>query len=308
MGGAIGAVVSAVGAKKAVNRVSGGRGIGGLVGDITGSNRAAEQQAAAAQGAAQAEQQAREASAAEQLGFRGESIAEARGFTERLARASQSPGELRALESGLQFQEKDIARSEKLLSSIDPAILEASQQVLKLLRGEEAGTTNVVRGQRDRQRKQLVDRLRGQLGPGAENSSAGIQALNQFDTQTSDLIAQNQQSSIGQLTNVSQGFVGQRGDISSRGIAGLLGVGQGFGARSARQTGALATGFGFQQQARLTGDANVGSARAGAAGVAGAQFVGQQLLGQQAQANAGFVKDLGLAVAGGAASGFTGKK
>lgn len=123
-------------------------------------------------------------------------------------------------------QEKNIARQEKLISQIDPTIIEASQQALKLLRGEESSTLAPVRAQRDRQRQKLLNSLREQLGPGAETSTAGIQALTKFDAETDGLLAGTQQDALKNLGGLTTQFTSSRPDMF-REIAGLSGFGQG---------------------------------------------------------------------------------
>ena len=110
---------------------------------------------------------------------------------------------LLTFDKALAAQERNLARSEEMLKQIDPTILEASQQALRLLRGEESGTLAPVKAQRDQQRQKLLNSLREQLGPGAETSTAGIQALTRFDAETNSLLSGQQQSA---LQNLGQTF------------------------------------------------------------------------------------------------------
>jgi len=102
-------------------------------------------------------------------------------------------------DKSLALQERNMARQEKLVSEIDPTIIEASQQALKLMRGDTSSTLAPMQNQRNQQRQQLVNSLRAQLGPGAETSSAGQQALSNFDSQSSSLFANAQQNAISNL-------------------------------------------------------------------------------------------------------------
>lgn len=99
-------------------------------------------------------------------------------------------------DKALGVQERNIARQEQLVAQIDPTVIEASQQALKLLRGEQASTLAPLERQRQTQRQKLLDNLRRQLGSGAETSTAGIQALTRFDAETDSLFANAQQQAI----------------------------------------------------------------------------------------------------------------
>ncbi len=103
-------------------------------------------------------------------------------------------------------QDRTLTRSEDLMKSIDPTLLEASTQALKLLRGESAPVLDPLKAQRNQQRQQLLNTLREQLGPGAETSSAGQKALQQFDLQSSSLFSNAQQSYLGQLGSTANQF------------------------------------------------------------------------------------------------------
>lgn len=131
-----------------------------------------------------------------------------------------------SFEQDIKRQEKQLGRQEQLIAQIDPAILEASQQALKLMRGEESSTLKPVKDQRAFQRQQLLNRLREQLGPGAETSTAGIQALNRFDMETNNLVSGQQQSALQLLGNTAGQFNAVRPDME-RSIGFMSGLGQG---------------------------------------------------------------------------------
>ncbi len=109
-------------------------------------------------------------------------------------------------DKALSYQSNQLSRQEEMVKQIDPTVLAASQQALKLINGQESSTLAPVRAQRDQQRANLLNTLRQQMGPGAETSTAGRQALNQFDMQTNSLMGQQQQSALGQLGNTFQQF------------------------------------------------------------------------------------------------------
>lgn len=118
--------------------------------------------------------------------------------------AANSPEEIQQLQSQIQLNNQDIARKQKLLDSTDPALLEAGKQTLQLLQGKEAATLSPLKSQQAQARKQLEDKLRAQLGPGYANTTAGLQALSQFDNAAFNSTSQAQQQSLSQLLGVTQ--------------------------------------------------------------------------------------------------------
>lgn len=235
-----------------------------VVSSITGADKAAKDAARAAGGAAMAQQR------------------EARGAYNEFKNLSQTATTqgLASLDQDIQKFEKAIGRQEQLAAQIDPTIVEASQQALRLLRGEEARSLAPVQQQRQKQRQGLLNTLREQLGPGAETSSAGIQALTAFDQETSSLMAGAQQSALSQLGGLATQFSGIRPD-EFRGLSALSGLGQ---QRSALQ----------MQQAE-----GLFRARQPLLGTAGAQFIGSQIRAQHQMAQNQAI--MGLA---GTAAGF----
>lgn len=213
--------------------------------DVFGIN----DQAKFAQGAAMAEQAARQAM-----------TAEARAGRERINLAAQSPQELAALEKSLGAAQTQVDTELRQLAAIDPAIMEASKQVLGLLKGETAASNNPMMAQRTSQRQQLVNSLRAQYGPGAESTSIGQRALQQFDMESNSMFAQNQQNSLGNLFGIATTRV------NGAGVGNLLNTAQGFGGMQSRLLGAEQ--FGSQ---------NILAALGGEVQSAGAQFTGDML-------------------------------
>jgi hypothetical protein len=174
---------------------------------------------------------------------------------------------LAQLNRGIALNEAEIARKEKLLASSDPAIIEAGQQALKLLRGEEAKTLAPLKSNIAKQESALREKLMAQLGPGYENTTAGIQALNAFNEQANNALSAAQQNSLGQLLGVAQ-------DSSAR-----------YGMESnAKTAGGLASLFGNINNRRISAITGAPITNAGApfvADIAGAaanqQFVGNAI-------------------------------
>ncbi len=161
-----------------------------------------------------------------------------RGLALKFAEAT--PQELEQLNRGIALNEADIQRKTKLLESSDPAIIEAGQQALKLLRGEEAKTLGPLKSNIAKQESALREKLLAQLGPGYENTTAGIQALNAFNEQANNALSGAQQNSLAQLLGVAQdssarygtqsniqnaqGLAGMFGNISNRQVAAIRGT------------------------------------------------------------------------------------
>jgi hypothetical protein len=187
---------------------------------------------------------------------------------------------LASFDQSIAQQDKNLSRQEQLISQLDPTIIEASQQALKLLRGEKSQTLGPLEQQRATQREKLISSLREQLGPGAETSTAGIQALNKFDSETSQIMNGAQQSALSLLGGVSGQFSAQRPDMA-REISALSAFNQG------------KTDLQFRQAQALS------NARQGVTQNAGAQYTGDVI---QGQSNASFGKSLfgGLTTVGAA--------
>ncbi len=169
----------------------GGGGGGGLLGGVTqtlfGDGGAAAAQAAAMEQQGQA---------------RG-----AFGKISSIADQMTTQG-LAGYDKALTAQSNNLSRQEEMVKQIDPTVLAASQQALKLINGQQSSTLAPIQAQRDQQRANLMNTLRSQMGPGAETSTAGRQALNNFDMQTNSLLGQQQQSALGQLGNTFGQFSG----------------------------------------------------------------------------------------------------
>lgn len=183
---------------------------------------------------------------------------EAREARDRANLAAQSPQQLAALERGLSSAQTQVDADLRQLAAIDPAIMEASKQVLELLQGKQAAMNDPAMKQRSSQRENLVNSLRAQYGPGAESSSIGQRALQQFDQQSATMFQQNQMGTLGN----AMGIASTR--IQGPGFGQLMNVAGGFGDYQNRILGA-----------QTTGDANVLSAMTGEVTGAGAGNVGE---------------------------------
>lgn len=116
----------------------------------------------------------------------------------------------------LAYHQAAIDRDTANLQAINPAFVEAGQQAYQLLQGKNAPVLDPITQQRSLQRQGLMSQLNSQMGPGAATSSAGQMALNNFDLQTSGLMANAQQSYAGTLL----GAAGQGAQLSMNDLFG----------------------------------------------------------------------------------------
>jgi hypothetical protein len=251
------------------------------VGTAIAQNEAGNRAANAAGNAAQA----REAELRTAVGQGKEGLSNAEARARQVIAAANSPEEMQALRKAFEQQSSVLQKQSKLFDSIDPSVMEASQQALNLMRGEEAKSLAPLRENMKRQRQQLVDRLREQLGPGAETSTAGIQALNRFDQQSSETLFGAQQQSMGNLFGMAQSGAQGRSALNQGSMA-LGQLGGLFGQAAGRKSAATANAATIERQ----GFADLMNAQQGLAAGAGSQFVSEQLRAQQAGKFAG---DLG---------------
>lgn len=205
--------------------------------------------------------------------------------------AAPTAKELENLTKQTQLYEKMYAQQNVMLQNFQkqlvdmygPAIMEQGQQLYKQLQGESAGVVKSYDSQRARQRENLKQQLLERMGPDALTTSAGIQALNQFDTQTSEqrtsIEEQALNQSVNRLTSLGQGQGGLAQQIGSSysSLSGMLNQIQGtLGGFQTRQINAV-TGT-APAMIQAAGSENVGRAYMGQA-IQGAFQQGGQLAG-----------------------------
>lgn len=226
--GPVGTVVGAIG--------------GAVIGGVSGllSSSGSDDQAKAAQEIAIAQAKQAEIDREQALGFAAPTAQELAGMQAELDNMNR----LYTLQSAA--YDRDV----KIVNAIDPGILSAGQNAYDLMNGKSAPTLKPLQDQITQQRAQLSSQLEKQLGPGYQTSSAGIQALNQFDMNAASTLSQAQQSYMGstgnllsQLTsarpnlgneanqnattlgNLSQSYLGSAGQIQTRQTNAALGTG-----------------------------------------------------------------------------------
>jgi hypothetical protein len=142
-----------------------------------------------------------------------------------------------------------------------------------MLQGKEAETLAPIRRQRERQKQQMKETLRRQLGPGFETSSAGIEAMTRFETETSDIMAQTQQRAINDFLGVASNASAVAKQTEAGAQGRMLATGQAFGNIQSRQTQASQ----FAAQQFIAGGNLIGAANGQQVATAGgaASAVGQ---------------------------------
>lgn len=150
---------------------------------------------------------------------------------------ANNPAQLAALQEAITTNQQDISNKQKVLASVDPALIEAGKQALQLEQGKSAASLAPIQNQRAAGRSALQSQLQQQLGSGYATSSAGIQALNNYDQQTSNLMNNAQQSAISTYLGSAQNSANT--NSLSNATNALTGISNGYGSMSANAIGAL---------------------------------------------------------------------
>lgn len=189
------------------------------------------------------------------------------------AYSSYSATQASTIDKAISSQERNVGRQEQLVQSIDPALISAGKQMNDLLQGQSAPVLQNIKDQRQLQRQNLLDTLRQQYGPGAETSSAGINALQKFDSETTNSLSNAQQSYLSQVSNIAFGGAKSLGDSLGEVNTTLAGLGNQYGQVGMNKANIINQGTNATNNAQAS---NVNSA--GASGVGGV-MQGQQIAG-----------------------------
>lgn len=101
--------------------------------------------------------------------------------------ASQmTPAQLALLDKQTEATLGNLRQQQDMLNSVNPALMELGHQTLAMLRGETTAGSSLVASQRADQKAALEERLKQQYGTGYKDTTAGMQALNNFDRQSSE--------------------------------------------------------------------------------------------------------------------------
>lgn len=209
-----------------------------------------------------------------------------RGSKEVIAAAQLQPGEIQSInqiladkQTALDTTTASLSKMQAQVDAMDPQVKAAGKNLYDLMSGKAAEMLGPIQAQIDLQRKQMMSNLSSQMGPGFMSSTAGLQAMTNFDIQTSSLVAQTQFQAISQASNVYSSTAGmqqqgQNAITSQFGSAWQLAQNANSVALQANQYGAnrvtSATEFGQQMQQ---------NAQQNMMGMAGGQFAGDAYLG-----------------------------
>lgn len=149
---------------------------------------------------AEATQQAAAATQAAATNTQNMAIAAAQPSAEQLFAQSQQYANISTFYTQ---QAANLQMNMQLLSSTQPALQAAGQQAYALLMGQDAPTLKPLQNQQALQRTQLENQLRDKLGSGFATTSAGMEALSQFDMNSQMATAQAQQSYLGTMLNTT---------------------------------------------------------------------------------------------------------
>lgn len=181
-----------------------------------------------------------------------------------------------------------IEQQKKQIQSVyGEAIMEQGKQFLSSMQGQQSAVEKSYSASRERDRNRLVQQLTDRLGPGALTSSAGMQALNQFDQQTSDQLANLKESS---LNNAISRLSTVQGAQSS-GFANIMNLNTNLNS----MYNSLQDTLGNFQTRQANAAISTGSQMIGNAG---AEYVGEMNLGRAISQGAQQVGQLGATYAG----------
>lgn len=249
--------------------IGGGTALAGGIMSANAQGAAGAAQLAAAKDALQAQIQARTS-----------------GIAEAKASAAMSAGEIKSADQILQTRDQalsssmaSIQKQQTMLDQVAPNVQAAGQNLYSLLTGKSAEILAPMQTQLNNQRQQLVNKLSSQMGPGFMTSSAGMQALTQFDNQASLTLNSAQMSAIqtvgaqyGALAGLQQqgqaGITSSTMNAFSQAQTANTGVLQAYQFAQNRETGAVLGAMGSNQLNPF-----------GVAASAGAPYAGQAALG-----------------------------
>lgn len=182
--------------------IAGGIGLAGAIGGGVANSIAAGKAGDATYQAAQDQVQLAQKEIDAQIQQRAQSITQAQDA------ARISPAEISAINSVLSTRGQALSASmdaigkmQAQLDAVDPQVKAAGSNLYDLLSGKSAAILAPLQKQLDLQRQNLVSNLAGQMGPGFMTSSAGIEALTKFDTNSSATLANAQLSAVQQATS-----------------------------------------------------------------------------------------------------------
>lgn len=182
--------------------------------------------------------------------------------------------------AALRYQEDALRRTESILNTIDPTIMESSRQLLGLLRGETTEYLSPVERERARGRTNLSSALREEMGEGYASSTAGQAALSRYDVTTGDVLLKGREAALGLMGNIASQGVANRGSLGQQNINTMQSAGS-------LLSQSLSSRFNVREQQRAS---ILGTSMTP---YAGAQYVGGAIQGQAELAQPSFFEQLG---------------
>lgn len=129
-----------------------------------------------------------------------------------MSAAAPTANELALQESQLNYladyydqSQQNLDRSFALADAIDPTITEAAKQTYSLIRGQDSAALDPYKAQVERDRTRLTNQLRDQMGGGFAGTSAGQNALRQFDIRSNEALQIQRDQKLGQLLGIASG-------------------------------------------------------------------------------------------------------
>lgn len=214
-------------------------------------------------------------------------IDERKRITDQATQAAQmSPNEINAINSlltdkgaALQQTQNSIDKQQAQLDAMDPQVKAAGSELYSLLTGQSTKVLQPIQQQLQRQRNERMNELASQLGPGFMTTSAGIEAMNKFDTDAAATLNNVQQN---YLSNITQSYLGLAG-TENQGQAAVTAANNNL---FAQQTAVDQTVLGAYQNVQgrienaITGQTNQPVDFQAPAAVAGNAYAGANIFGQ----------------------------
>jgi hypothetical protein len=172
---------------------------------------AAEQAGQATLDAANKQVQMSQDALQQQIQARADAIKQIQGI------AGLSPEEINSINqilttktTALNSSLSSIAKQQSQLDAMDPQVKQAGQDLYDLLTGHASAVLAPMQQQMARQRQNMMDSLSSQLGPGFMTSSAGINAIVQFDEQSAVTLQNAQLNAVSQMTSTYGSLAGMQ--------------------------------------------------------------------------------------------------
>lgn len=150
--------------------------------------------------------------------------------------AANSPQQLQQLEQANQANQQDLQNKQAIINSVSPSLLALGRQTLDMLNGK--GNSPMLAGydtSTAQARTDLENRLKAQYGAGYADTTAGQQALSNFDIQNANnRQGLNYQTAMSNLAMLNP-YVANG---TAQNVNNMLNIGTGYGSNASRVSGA----------------------------------------------------------------------